>query len=303
MKANSTSPGQRRPMSQGRSAPAGGRDAGRLTLAVLTSRRAPGLDCLLRAAARPGAGFRVGVVVTSDPARAELDPAARHDVPLVTHGVEEFCRARGAGISDHGARRAYDRATRTLIDPYGPDLVILCGYLLVVRRPLLDAFPGRVLNLHDSDLTLRDASGAPLYPGLHATLDAVGAGERETRSTLHLTTEEVDAGPPLLVSGPFPVHPLAEDARRRGADDVLRAYAYAHREWMMAVAWGPLLVRAAELFASGRIGSMDGRPLVGGRLAPVTVSGARAPGSAAGPAAGEPAAAVAERTAAHRAGR
>lgn len=255
----------------------GGAGTRPLTLAVLTSRRAPGLDHLLRASTRPRAGFRVGVVVTSDPVRAELDAVASHDVPLVIHGVKDFCRARGSEISDHGTRRAYDRATRTLIAPYRPDLVLLCGYLLVVRAPLLDAYPGRVLNLHDADLTRRDARGAPLYPGLHATLDALRAGETETRSTLHVATEEVDAGPPLLVSGPFAVHPLVEDTRSRGAEDVLRAYAYAHREWMMSIAWGPLMIRAAELFASGKIGSIDGRPVVDGHLGPVTVAGSGRP--------------------------
>ena len=76
---------------------------------------------------------------------------------------------------------------------------------------------------------------------------AVFAGEPETRSTVHLVTPEVDVGPALVRSWPFPVHPMVDDARRWGAIDILKAYAYAQREWMMRAAWGPMLRKAIAL--------------------------------------------------------
>ena len=53
---------------------------------------------------------------------------------------------------------------------------------------------------------------------------------------------------------------MMEDARRWGAEDIVSAYAYAHREWMMRVAWGDLLDRAARMFARGEVGATRSVP-------------------------------------------
>ena len=56
----------------------------------------------------------------------------------------------------HGRdREAFDAMTATLLFPYDVDAVVLLGYLHVLTAPMLDAFPGRIVNVHDSDLTLR----------------------------------------------------------------------------------------------------------------------------------------------------
>jgi hypothetical protein len=168
-------------------------------------------------------------------------------------------------------RPEYDRATLALLEPFRPDLVVLCGYLLLATPPLLEAFRDRVVSVHDADLRLLGADGGPRYPGLHATRDAIEAGEPETRTTVHLVTGELDAGPPILVSPSYPVPPMIRDPRVREAAGVVSAYAYAHRGWMMATCWGPLLVRAAGLFARGAVRVREGRVAVGAALGPVVV--------------------------------
>ena len=70
---------------------------------------------------------------------------------------------------------------------------------------MLAAFPDRIVNLHDSDLSIKNVRGTPRYVGLRATRDAIVAGERETRATVHWVSEDVDAGPILLRSDPFVV--------------------------------------------------------------------------------------------------
>lgn len=244
----------------------------RLNVAVLTSHRTPGLRDLLRASMEPEAGFRVVTVVASHRGCRGLEVAVGAGVPVSVHDVEEFCAARGTSVGDRSTRPAYDRATLAILEPLRPDLLLLCGYLLVASPVLLEAFPGRVLNVHDADLGLRGADGRPRYHGLHATRDAILAGEPETRTTLHLATRELDAGPPLLVSGPYPVHSMVAEVAHRGAEDVVKAYAYAHRGWMMETAWGPMMVRACELFARGAVELVDGRFVVDGRPGPVSVA-------------------------------
>ena len=80
--------------------------------------------------------------------------------------------------------------------------------------------------------------------------DAIVAGERETRATSHIVTERIDDGPLLLRSGAFPVAPFVEQLRRDGAEHAVRAYAYAHQEWMLTAVWGNLLAGSAEILAA-----------------------------------------------------
>jgi folate-dependent phosphoribosylglycinamide formyltransferase PurN len=145
-----------------------------------------------------------------------------------------------------GDRESFDAVTAAMLALYDVDAIVLLGYLYVITEPLLEAFPDRIVNVHDADLTLRDGSGGPRYPGLHATRDAIFAGERETRSSVHVVTPELDAGPVILRSEAFPVAPFVHQAVARGENDIVRAYAYAQREWMMRSTWGALAADALE---------------------------------------------------------
>jgi folate-dependent phosphoribosylglycinamide formyltransferase PurN len=235
-------------------------------VALLCSRRAPGLPHLLDAA--QATSWRIVVGVTSDPDSEAPGLLEGAGIPALVHDITAFYRARGARLSDLGLRRDYDRGTVELLRPFRPDLVVLCGYLHVATAPLLEAHPSRIINVHDSDLAIADGDGLPRYRGLHATRDAIFAGEPETRSTVHLVTQQVDVGPLLVRSWAFPTHPLVRDARRLGAADILKAYAYAQREWMARAAWGPLLARAIELFARGDVRVHSDGVVVGGSLGP-----------------------------------
>lgn len=208
----------------------------RLRVAVLSTSRAPGLDYLL-------ARRQLIAFVATDPANRDLARAADAGVPATVRDIHAFYESAGAPRRDLRVRRAFDRQTAALLAERHVDLIIACGYLHILTTPLLDAYPNRIVNVHDSDL--------PSYPGLHAVRDAVFAGERSTRSCVHVVTEGVDAGPVLVRSWSFPTHPLVTDARRWGAGDILKAYAYAQREWMMRAAWGPLMDEAIRCYAEG----------------------------------------------------
>lgn len=235
---------------------------------MLTSRRAPGLDHLLEHDPARGPLYQIVAGVASDPESEALPAWRRAGVPAVCHDLGAFCAAWGGRRSDLALRREYDAGTVRHLASYQPDLIVLCGYLHIVTEPLLAAFPGAVINLHDADLTVADGDGRPLFRGLHSTYDALVGGRSETRSTVHLVTAEVDQGPPLVRSWSFPSHPLVLDARLWGADRMLKAYAYAQREWMMQAAWGPLLARAVRLFALDQVRLLNGRAVVAGRLGP-----------------------------------
>lgn len=220
-----------------------------LRVAVLCSRRAPGLLDLL-GDPRHGSLYDVVCCLTTEEAFEGQSGVEARAIPCVAHPLRRFYRARGAALWDLGVRREYDAATVERLAPFQPELIALSSYLFILTGPMLAAYLGRIVNVHHADLTLRDASGRPRYPGLRAVRDAILAGEAETRATSHLVTEALDDGPLLLRSWAFPVAPLARDVLAWGARDILHAYAFAHQEWMLRSAWGPLLAGSIELIAT-----------------------------------------------------
>lgn len=221
-----------------------------LRIAVLCSARAPGLQELV-ANRTHGSLFEIACVMTTEESVPQQLAALVPDVPMLAHPLRPFHRARGARLRDMEARRAYDCRTVELLSKHRIDVVVLLGYLYIVTDALLSSFRRRVVNVHDSDLSLRKAEGEPRYSGLRSTLDAIRAGERETRSTVHFVSDRLDAGPVILRSESYPVPSFVKRANDAGAHDIVKAFAYAQREWMMRDCWGELVVDALEHIAAG----------------------------------------------------
>ncbi len=240
-----------------------------LRVVVLCSQRAPGLRDLFLSQDR--GHFSIVGVIASDAASAVLPDSAGMLAPCVVHDIREFYRREEAALTDLTLRPFYDITLAQHLIRFEAELVVLCGYIHILTAPVLNAFSNRVINIHDSDLLLLDPVGRPRYRGLRSTRDAILAGEPETRSTVHVVTPEVDVGPPLVRSWPFPVAPLVERARAWHAMDMLKAYAYAHREWMMRAAWGRMLSTAVGLIASNRACVSGADVCVNGQAGPITL--------------------------------
>lgn len=85
-----------------------------------------------------------------------------------------------------------------LLREAGVDFVVLAGFMRVIKEPLLQAFPGRILNIHPSLL--------PLFRGLESWRQALEAGVSETGCTVHLVDAGVDTGE-ILGQSRVPVLP------------------------------------------------------------------------------------------------
>ncbi len=73
------------------------------------------------------------------------------------------------------------------IKEWQPDLLVLAGLLRVLKPPFIEAFHGRIINLHPSLL--------PAFPGLHSIQQAYDHGAKYSGCTVHWVTPTVDAGP------------------------------------------------------------------------------------------------------------
>jgi phosphoribosylglycinamide formyltransferase 1 len=219
-----------------------------LRVAVLCSHRAPGLAKLLTHSQR-GTRYEIVCVVSSEREVAQHLAIEDAGVPVIIHPIRDFLSARGAGLKNKQAREEYDTSLAEILLRLEVDVVVLLGYLYVLSDAMLDPFVSRVLNVHDSDLTILGDDGLPCYVGLRSTRDAIVAGEPETRTTLHFVDRRLDGGPVFLLSRPYPVAPFVREALAVGATDVVKAYAWAQREWMMLDCWADLVVEALDQIA------------------------------------------------------
>lgn len=85
-----------------------------------------------------------------------------------------------------------------LIRQLGGNFIALAGFMRIVKPGLLNAFAGRIVNLHPSLL--------PAFPGLEAGRQALEAGAKETGCTVHFVDQGIDSGP-ILVQRKVPVLP------------------------------------------------------------------------------------------------
>jgi phosphoribosylglycinamide formyltransferase 1 len=72
----------------------------------------------------------------------------------------------------------------------GAEIVVLAGFMRVLKEPMLAAFPRRIVNIHPSLL--------PKFPGLEAWKQALVANEKWTGVTVHYVDAQVDHGDIIL---------------------------------------------------------------------------------------------------------
>lgn len=143
-------------------------------LAVLASGSGTLLDALAEA------GLPIAVVLVDRHCVAE-QVAAAHGLPVVVLERTQF----GADFD----RDAFTERVVTQLRSHDIDLVAMAGWGTVLGAEAFEAFGGRICNTHPSLL--------PAFPGWHAVADALAYGVKVTGCTVHLATEEVDAGPIL----------------------------------------------------------------------------------------------------------
>lgn len=120
-------------------------------------------------------GVEVGLVISDQPTAAGLDRAKERG--LQTLVIER----RGRSREDH------DREIAEALREHGIDLVCLAGYMRLLSTDFVNAFRGRILNIHPSLL--------PEFPGLHPHKQALDAGVKLSGCTVHFVDETLDGGP------------------------------------------------------------------------------------------------------------
>jgi phosphoribosylglycinamide formyltransferase-1 len=202
----------------------------RLKLAVLASGRGSNLQAIIDAIENGKLNAALAVVISNKPEAAALARAHKHGAPAI------FLDPKAAPD-----REAYDAMILEQLRKYNVGLVALAGYMKIVTRVLIDAYPNRIMNIHPSLL--------PAFPGLNAQQQALDWGVKVSGCTVHFVTEGVDAGP-IIRQATVPVleGDTAESLETRILGEEHRIYTEAIRLF----ADGHLTVKGRQVFIISR---------------------------------------------------
>jgi phosphoribosylglycinamide formyltransferase-1 len=149
-----------------------------MNVAVLASGTGTNLQALIDRA-HGADGVQIRAVASDKPEARALERARRAGID-----AEVFPRER---FPDRDAR---DRAIAGWLRDRNVELVVLAGYMQLLSREFLGAFPDRVINVHPGLL--------PAFPGLDAVQQALDYGVKVFGVTVHFVDHGVDTGPVIL---------------------------------------------------------------------------------------------------------
>jgi len=152
-----------------------------MVLGVLGSGSGSNMQAILDAIDAGTLDVRIGIVLSDQPGAFILTRARQRGIET---GVID-CRGFRTKFPDEAQAETAARLQAAKVE-----LVCLAGFMRLVKRPLLDAFPDRILNIHPALL--------PAFPGLESWKQALAAGVAETGCTVHFVDAGMDTGPIIL---------------------------------------------------------------------------------------------------------
>lgn len=195
----------------------------KLRLGVLASGRGSNLQSIMDSAAAGKIHSEVAVVISDKKDAFALERARKAGIPAEFVDYKSF-----------PSKQEYEGAIVGLLKRYDVGLVCLAGYMRIVGKVILEAFPNRVLNIHPALL--------PSFPGLHGQRQAWEYGVKFSGCTVHFVDEGMDTGP-IIIQAVVPV--LDDDTEDTLAARILEQE---HKIYPEAI----------RLFAEGRL-KINGR--------------------------------------------
>ncbi|MHB0977602.1 MAG: phosphoribosylglycinamide formyltransferase [Candidatus Aquicultorales bacterium] len=194
-----------------------------LRLGVLISGSGSNLQSILDKSASGEIPAEVAVVVSDQAGAYGLERAARAGVPGIFVDRKDFDSAA-----------SFNLKIAEILGAHGVELVVMAGYMRLLGKQVLDAFPNRVFNLHPALL--------PSFPGADGIGDALAYGVKITGVTVHFANEVFDEGP-IILQGTVSVEDGDDEKSLAG-----KIHEVEHE----------ILPKAIKLFAEGRL-RIEGR--------------------------------------------
>ncbi len=152
---------------------------------MLISGRGSNLQAIINAVESGQVPASIRVVISNVEDAYGLERARKHQAEAV------FCNPK-----NYSSRREFDLALVDLLKKYEIDLVCLAGYMRILSPEFVQAFKGRIMNIHPALL--------PSFPGLDVQQKALDHGVKFSGCTVHFVDEGVDTGP-IILQGVVPI--------------------------------------------------------------------------------------------------
>jgi formyltetrahydrofolate-dependent phosphoribosylglycinamide formyltransferase len=167
--------------------------SGKVKVGILISGRGSNMSALIAAAKAEDYPAEIALVIANVPDAGGLEAARAEGVTAVAIESRPFGKDR----------EAHEQAMDAALREAGVQVICLAGFMRLLTPWFVDAWSGRMLNIHPSLL--------PDFKGLHTHARAIEAGRVEAGCTVHIVTAELDDGP-ILGQARVPVLPGDDEA-------------------------------------------------------------------------------------------
>ncbi len=151
-----------------------------LRLGILASGSGSNLQSIIDAVENGQLVSEIACVISNKEQAYALERARGHNLPALFINPKE----------GH-----YDETLLKTLKDYKVDLVVLAGYLKIIDKALIEAYRGRIINIHPSLLPKYGGKG---YYGIHVHEAVINAGEKESGATVHHVDIGIDTGDTIL---------------------------------------------------------------------------------------------------------
>lgn len=158
-----------------------------MRLGVLASGSGSNFEAIASAIKSGQLNAEIPLVIYNNPSAGVRDRALKWEVPTILINHRHFSN-----------REDCDREIVRVLQEYQIEWIVMAGWMRIVTDVLLNAFPGRIINIHPSLL--------PSFPGIRAVEQALTSGVKITGCTVHLATLAVDSGP-IIMQAAIPILP------------------------------------------------------------------------------------------------
>lgn len=164
------------------------------------------------------------------------------------YGVYALERAKAAGVEgivispkDFEKRSDFEAAFLDKMKELSPDLIVLAGFLVNIPKEMVEAFEGKIINIHPSLIPSFCGVG---YYGLKVHEGALARGVKVTGATVHFVDVGTDTGPIIFQK--------AVDVKQGDTPKELQQRVMEEAEWV-------ILPKAINAIANGRVKIVDGK--------------------------------------------
>lgn len=148
-------------------------------IAVLASGRGSNFQAVIEAVAAGRIPAACVALITDNPKAYAIERAQKANIAVIVLNYASF-----------PSRKAYEDALLAVMQQQKADLFVLAGYMRILGTAIVQAFPGKIVNIHPALL--------PGFTGLHAQRQAVAYGVKVAGCTVHFVDENLDCGPIIL---------------------------------------------------------------------------------------------------------